>query len=350
MKKKVSLKDVAQHLGVSTALVSYVVNNKEKQVRVSEEMAKKIRKAIIELNYQPNLIAKSLKNGVTNTIGLIIADISNPFFSNIARIIEDEAKKLGYIVIIGSCDENAEKSQALIDVMMTRQVDAFIVSPAADTEKQIESLKNMQVPVVLIDRHFPDVETDTVYTDNYAASYKAVEHLIANGRRKIAMMAYDTSLPHMKERIRGYQEALRDNGIEFLPSWLKLASYQQISDDVDKGIQTLLKPVPKVDAFFFATNSLAVEGLKTITRLKVIVPKQLAFISFDESDAFSFFYSPVTYVKQSVTDIGIEAVRAAVNRIRDRMAKPARILVPAKLIVHESCGSKKVSRELRSSL
>ena len=140
MEKKIALKDVAQHIGVSAALVSYVLNGKEKEARVGADMAKKIRKAAAELNYQPNLIAKSLKMGKTKTIGLIVADISNPFFSSIARIVEDEAKKHGYVVIFGSSDESADKQLDLIDVFSTRLVDAFIIAPAAGTEDQIRNI------------------------------------------------------------------------------------------------------------------------------------------------------------------------------------------------------------------
>jgi LacI family transcriptional regulator len=116
---------VARHVGVSVTLVSYVLNGKEKEVRIRADMVKKIKEAAVELNYQPNLIAKSLKMGKTKTIGLIVADISNPFFSTIARIVEDEAKKHGYVVIFGSSDESAEKQLDLIDVFSTRLVDAF---------------------------------------------------------------------------------------------------------------------------------------------------------------------------------------------------------------------------------
>src|SRR5690348_6062925 len=125
MGKKIALKDIAQHVGVSVALVSYVLNGKETEARISTDMADKIRRKATELNYQPNLIAKSLKSGKTNTIGLIVADISNPFFSGIARIIEDEAKKNDYVVIFGSSDEDADKQQDLIDVFLNRLVDAF---------------------------------------------------------------------------------------------------------------------------------------------------------------------------------------------------------------------------------
>lgn len=338
MEKKVSLKDVAKHLGVSTALVSYVVNNKEKEARVSAVMAKKIRKAIADLNYQPNQIAKSLKHGKTHTIGLIVADISNPFFSNIARIIEDEAKKHGYVVIFGSSDENAEKSEDLINVMLNRQVDAFIIAPAADTEKQIKELKKKNVPFVLIDRYFRDVEADMVHTNNFQAAYKAVEHLIKNGRNKIGMVAYETELPHMQERINGYKEALRTHGIRQKKGWLQKASFEALETDVPKEIETLLAPAQDIDAVLFATNSLAVAGIKKMIELKVKVPEQVAIISFDESDAFDFFYSPITYVNQSVRDIGQEAVNLAINMIDSEMRKPSRLLIESKLVVRESCG------------
>lgn len=340
MNKKVSLKDVALHLGVSTALVSYVINNKEKEARVGPEMAKKIRKAVAELNYQPNLIAKSLKSGKTNTIGLIVADISNPFFSSIARIIEDEARNQGYVVIFGSSDESAEKSQDLINVFLNRQVDAFIIAPAENTEKQIKALQKNNIPVVLIDRYFPTLETDSVHINNFQAAYEAVEHLIHNGRRKIAMMAYDTSLPHMKERKNGYKEALKANGIGFRKEWLRQASYQQIAKDVAAEMKQLLYPALKVDAFFFATNTLAVESLKIINRSGIKVPEDLAIISFDESDAFDFFYSPLSYVSQSLADIGKGAVKLVIDRINNSEKKYTTIVVKAKLILRQSCGTR----------
>jgi LacI family transcriptional regulator len=338
VERKISLKDVAKHLGVSTALVSYVVNNKEKEARVSAAMAKKIRKAIQDLNYQPNQIAKSLKHGKTHTIGLIVADISNPFFSNIARIIEDEAKKHGYVVIFGSSDENAEKSQDLINVLLNRQVDAFIIAPAANTEKQIKDLKKKNVPLVLIDRYFKDVDADMVHTNNFQASYKAVEHLIKNGRRKIGMVAYDTDLPHMQERINGYKEALRTHGIRFKKTWLQKSSFEMLETQVPKSIETLID-AEEIDAMLFATNSLAVAGIKKMIQMKIRVPEQVAIISFDQSDAFDFFHSPISYVNQSIKEIGEEAVKLVINMINSEAHPPSRMLIESKLVVRESSGN-----------
>jgi len=340
MNGKVSLKDVAKYLGVSTALVSYVINNKEKEARVSEKMAKKIRSAVVKLNYQPNQIAKSLKSGKTNTIGLIVADISNPFFSSIARIIEDEARKKGYVVIFGSSDESAEKSQRLIDVFLNRQVDAFIIAPAENTEKQIKALQETGMPVVLIDRYFPTIQVDSVHIDNFQAAYNAVEHLINNGSKKIAMMAYDTNLPHIQERKRGYKAALRAHGIRFKKEWLKEASYQNIEKDVADKMNELLFPELKVDAFFFATNTLAVESLKIINQSGIKVPDDLAIIAFDESDAFDFFYSPLSYVSQSLEDMGKGALELVTARLKDNTREYTNLIIKEKLVLRKSCGTK----------
>jgi len=340
MKKKVSLKDVARHVGVSTALVSYVINHKEKEARVGDKMVMKIRKAVTELNYQPNLIAKSLKSGKTNTIGLIVADISNPFFSNIARIIEDEARKEGYIVIIGSSDENAGKSQDLINLFFNRQVDAFIIAPAENTQQQIIELQKKNVPVVLIDRYFPDIDTDSVHIDNFRAAYHATEHLVINGNKKIAMMAYHTGLPHIQNRKDGYKAALKDNGIRFKSTLLKNITYQSIEKDVGIAMKDLMVPTLKIDAIFFATNTLAIEGLKIIYESGIKVPEDLSIIAFDESDAFDFFYSPLSYVKQPLEDMGKKAVKLVIERISNNDKKYADIIVKEELVLRKSCGNK----------
>jgi LacI family transcriptional regulator len=343
VKKKVSLKDVATHVGVSTALVSYVLNGKEKEARVSAQMADKIRKAVEQLKYQPNMIAKSLKSGRTNTIGLIVADISNPFFSNIARIIEDEAKKQGYVVIFGSSDESDKKQEDLINVFLNRQVDAFILSPAAGTESQIRLLRKKGIPVILIDRYFSDVDVDSVHVDNHQATYQAAKHLLANGRSKIAMVSYKNPMAHMRDRVNGYVDAMKENGIKIKKEWMIEASYSDLPQDMAKGLGKVLKPL-SVDAVMFASNSLAVAGLKEILGYHVHVPDQLAIISFDESDVFDFFYSPLTYVSQSLGEIGKEAVQLAAERIKQQPKKSIRKIVHPKLVIRDSSRSNAVSR------
>jgi LacI family transcriptional regulator len=338
MPRKVSLKDVALHVGVSTALVSYVLNNKEKKARVGVETVKKIRLAAEELNYTPNLIAKSLKSGRTNTIGLIVADISNPFFSNIARIIEDDAKKHGYIVIFGSSDESHEKSENLINVFLDRQVDGFIIAPAANSENQLKKLARLNVPFVLIDRYFPGLDSNTIQINNAEAAFQAVQYLIKAGRKKIAMVSYDLNLPHIEARSNGYFEALKVLDKPMAEELYVKASYYNIAADVSDKLHHLLYPTPVIDAIFFATNSLAIEGIKKIIALGIRVPDQLAVISFDQTDAFDFFYSPISYVSQPIADIGREAVRLVVDRIENNSATMENKVLKATLIIRESAG------------
>lgn len=142
---------------------------------------------------------------------MIIADISNPFFANVARVVEDEAKRSGYTVIIGSCDENADKSWDLLNVLINRQVDGFIIVSSEHSENQVLFLKEKNIPFVLLDRHFPEIQTDFVATNNYKASFDACTHLIQGGYERIGLLAYKSDMYHMKERIRGCKHALGEH-------------------------------------------------------------------------------------------------------------------------------------------
>jgi len=338
MNKKTSLKDIAQHLGVSTALVSYVINHKEKEARVGPEMVKKIRKAVQEMNYQPNLVAKSLKSGQTKTIGLIVADISNPFFSMITRLIEDEARKQGYVVFFGSSDENAEKSQSLSSVFLNRQVDGFIIAPAEHTEDQIKVLQKTGKPVVLIDRYFPGLEVDSVRINNTEIAQEAVTHLIDMGRKNIAVLTYKTTLAHITDRTKGYRQALKAHKLKVRPELICEASYQELESDVERQMLALFDGKRKVDAIFFVTNSLAVQGLRIINRLGIKVPDELAIVSFDQSDAFDFFYAPLSYVSQCLQQLGKEAVSLLVKRLNQPPKQRGfeSVTVEAKLVIRNS--------------
>jgi LacI family transcriptional regulator len=199
-------------------------------------------------------------------------------------------------------------------------------------------LQKINFPVVLIDRYFPSINIDSVHINNFQAAFSAVEHLIKVGRRKIGIVTYDTTLPHIQERMEGYVKALEAGGISLKEKWIVKAAYQNIHNDVAAGINNLLSPKLQVDALFFATNSLAVEGLKKINEIGIKVPDKLALISFDQTDAFDFFYSPVTYVSQSLSDLAKEAVELVINRISNNRRKPINIIIDTKLVLRESCG------------
>jgi LacI family transcriptional regulator len=334
--KKTSLKDIAQRAGVSSALVSYVLNGKEKESRVGQEIARKIKDIAAELNYQPNHLAKSLRSGKTHTIGLIIADISNPFFANIARVVEDEAKRNGYTVIIGSSDERADKSEDLLNVLINRQVDGFIIVSSEGSEGQSQYLKERGIPFVLLDRYFPELETNYVSTDHYKASYEAGVHLINNNYRRIGMLAYDSQMFHMQERIRGYQDALRDHGITFEPAWLKPVNLSQIEQEVRGAIDDLRSPETAVEAVIFATYSLALNALKYINELQINVPEDLAIVSFGQAEVFELYYCPITYVRQPIGLLGQKAVELLMREFKHQQSPTSQLLMEAELVVRAS--------------
>jgi LacI family transcriptional regulator len=314
MGRKPSLRDIANEVGVSTALVSYVLNNL-KEGRISKEIAQKIREVAQRLNYRPNQIAKSLKTSKTFTIGLIVADISNPFSSTLARIVEDEASRFNYTVIFGSSDENQSKSAKVIDTLLNRQVDGLIISPPADSEGQMLELQNQDVPFVLLDRYFPSVKTNYVALNNHAAALMAAEHLIESGCKRIGMINYKTSLFHLQERQRGYITALKKHKISMKKSWLRLVDISNNKAEIEKAVKDVLNLDEPVDGLVFASNIIAAHGLKFINTLPVKVPYDLAIVSFDETEALDLFYAPLTYVKQPLREMGAMATKILLENI-----------------------------------
>jgi LacI family transcriptional regulator len=314
MQKRTLLKDIASKLGVSTAVVSYVVNGKEKEKRVGKELAEKIRKTAREMNYVPNQIAQSLRKGSTKTIGVIVADIANPFFGNMSRVIENEANKAGYAVIFGSSDENSVKSALLIKTLINRQVDGFIIAPSDNSYEQILELHNRKIPLVLIDRFFQDIDTNYITLNCHAATFEATNYLIEKKFKKIGLIAYQTSMVHIKQRIRGYMDAMKNHGMED-DIRIEEVRHGFVRKDVEEAVVKLVTGDDPCDALLFVTNSLSIAGLYAIHKLGIKVPDQLGVLGFDWNEAFDFFYSPVTHIDQPISEIGKEAVRVLVEEI-----------------------------------
>lgn len=302
--KKIGLKDIALHVGVSTALVSYVLNGQAEEKQVGKDIAIKIKQAAEELNYRPNHIAKSLKIRKTHTVGLIVADINYRFSHGITRAIEAEAKRKNYTVIFGSSNESSDKFDELINVLVNRQVDGLILVPVENSESSILELQKSEVPFVLVDRNFPEIRTNSVLLDNYKAAYDSTVHLIRQGHKRIAFINYETTLHHLHERDRGYLTALKDHKLEHRPEWMRKIGADNYDADIPRAIGELVSSENKCDAIFFATDRLAIYGLKEINRRKIKVPDQLSVFSFDEAEAFELFSCPISHSRQPLEKMG----------------------------------------------
>jgi LacI family transcriptional regulator len=337
--KRISIKDVALKAGVSIASVSYVLNNKIDS-RIPQETIDKVKHAAEELNYRPNNIAKSLKTQRTHIIGLVVADIANPYFSQLARIIEDEANKLGYTLLIGSSDENAEKFEALINMFADRQADGLIIAPVENSEKCLLKLQKQKIPFVLIDRYLSGVEADSIQINNYDISQKVTEHLINGGYKNILLVAYKTELQHLLQRTQAFLNTLEKHQIQ--NSQVLLADKDYIDRDINTGLENMLQNAVKPDAIFFTSNKLAVSGLKKLTQLGINIPQDIAVAAFDETEAYELFPVPLTYVKQPLSAIGTTAVKMLNEKINIKNLPLQNVTLHAELHIGQSTKSKNI--------
>ncbi len=333
MKNKISIKDIAHSAGVSIATVSYVLSGR-KDNSVSTTVAEKIRKLADELGYRPNQVAKSLQSGKTRTIGLIVADIANPFFAQIARQVEDTAKVHGYTVIFGSNDEQAIKSGALTEFLLSRQVDGLIIAPAEGSENSIANLVDRNVPLVLIDRYFPEIPANAVVVDNYKATFNAIKGLVDQGKTRIAMVAYDTKLQHMKDRISGYEEALSESkgNIDLLFK----VKHDNTEESVNDVISEIVNLDPPIEGIFFATNTLGIKGIKQLLNMGIKISENMAVIVFDHSEALDFLPFKVTHIRQPLAKVAKHAVELVVQQMDKSNSKNSHIELSTELIIGQS--------------
>ncbi|WP_338391659.1 LacI family DNA-binding transcriptional regulator [Fulvitalea axinellae] len=340
MKKKTSLSDIAKALDVSTTLVSLVLNGKAKEHRISQRMCEKVKAKAKELNYVPNHLARGLRTGKTNTLGLIVADIANPFFAKLSRAVEDEADKHGLKVIFGSSDENAEKSAELIRIFQDRQMDGIIVAAAEKTEDQIEELLETKTPVVLVDRYFPDLNVDLVAVDNYQASFNAVEHLVSQGHKRIGMIGIRGDIYHLQKREEGFRDGLKAHGLEENDDWIRFTSSWKEFSEISEQLEHILSSPERPTALFLAKNHLGVGALEYFQNKGIRVPEDMAIVSFDDSETFRLASTPVTAVEQPIEQLGREAVKLVVEKVKGKVENKEyrEVFLQTQMLVRESSG------------
>ena len=239
--KKVSLKDIANQLEVSTTLVSMVLNNQGDEKGISAITQQKVKDLAKKLNYKPNLVARSLRLGSSKTIGLIISDISNVFYSVIAKSIENQASANGYNVMFMNSEENSEKEAEMTNILLDRGVDGLIISTSFKGRDEIRQLRDNNIPFVLIDRYIPGVKTNYVLVDNYQGAFDMTEHLLSLNLTKIAIFSVSPiHLTTMKQRISGYKDALRKHGYPVNNKLIKEIPHDMIYEKMELILKELI--------------------------------------------------------------------------------------------------------------
>jgi LacI family transcriptional regulator len=291
-----------------------------------------------ETGYQTNMVAKSLRTGKTKIIGMLVEDISDPFFSSIARVVEEKAYKLGYKIFNSSTENDTIRARDLIKVFRERQVDGYIIAPSPGIEEEIQQLVDDNFPVVLFDRYFPGLPTHNIIIDNAGGAYEAMRHFVENGYRSIGFVTLDSTQVQMQERLNGYLRATSENSLQ---PFIQKVPYDTALDKHDKiveQVKAFLHKNPALDSILFATNYLAIAGLQALKDLNLTIPGNIAVIGFDDNTHFSLFSPSVTAVAQPVEEMSAKVMEQLMICIKDdnRKTKNTTIRLPTKLVIRES--------------
>ncbi|RYY20393.1 MAG: LacI family transcriptional regulator [Chitinophagaceae bacterium] len=313
--KKISLKDIALLAGASPSTVSFVLNGKGKEMRISETLEKKIKDVAKKEGYHPNQVAVSLRTGQSKILGLIVESIGGHFFGALARVIEAEAEKFGYRIIYCSTENDPNKGRDMIRMLSQSQVDGYLITPVEGMENDIKELMKHRKPLVLIDGYYPEVSAPYVLVDNAAGVTRGMTHLIEKGYRKIAYVTVDMDLVQLNQREAAYIAILKKHK---LPSGDKLIFKLPYNYDKQQGAEELcafIKSHNGLDAIFFATNYLGITGLQSIRKLNLRIPDDIAVVCFDDHDIFSLYPPGIDSLQQPVEEIAITAIHLLLKQL-----------------------------------
>lgn len=326
----VTIKEIAERLGVSTATVSRALNNTG---YVSEETRKKIIETADALGYK-KYKEKETSRVKTNLVGVIVSDITNPFFTQIVRGIEDVLSSSGYSLLLCNADENIDKEIHYLKVFQDKNVDGIILVPAGGDHKGIKDIVNKGIPLVLVDRLINGLDVDAVIIDNVSGAYEGVSHLISEGYRKIGIIIGPLEVMTAKERLEGYKKALQDNGIEFNEDLVEFGEYTQ--DGGYRAAKTLIKK-EKPDAIFVTNNVMTTGALLAIKELGIKIPNEIGIVGFDDLEWAPLMNPPLTTISQPIYTIGSTAAQLLLRRLgRTAKLRKEVVILKSELIIRES--------------
>ena len=328
--------DVARRAGVSSATVSYVINNGPRPV--AEHTRLRVLQAIDELGYQPSAVARSLKTKSTASIGLIVSNIELPYFTRVARSVQDAAAALGSIVILANSDERAELEADYLQLMSSKRVDGLIISPTGHNIELFEQLQARGMPIVTIDRPVPKVNIPFVGIDNQRAAQDAVAYLTAQGHTKIGMVAGLPDLWPIAKRSAGYRSAMREAGLPIDETLIavveshELVQYQEAS----QATIQLLGRRPDITALFATNADLNMGVLLALHQLGIRCPAELSVVGFDDLTYFEIGPVSLTTVRQPAYRMGACAVEILGRMIAGESAPAAPVLLETEFVVRNS--------------
>lgn len=307
---KITIKDIAEKANVSISTVSRVLNNKED---VNEDTRKQIKKIIDDLGYNPSGIARGLALNKTNTIGLIVPNITNPFFPEVAKGVETCAEKMGYSVILYDLDSNPDKEIKALNLMKKKQVDGVVLSFTSKNKKLINKNFDENLPIVQIDRKINGINCPSVLIDNFHSGYLSTNYLLKKGHVRIAHITGIKEITNTRERISGYKNALNDSNIEINKSYLVYGNQTILSGY--KAMNKLLNLKTLPTAVFIANDLMAIGAYEAIFERGMSIPEDISIIGHDDINMASVIRPKLTTMVQPKYDMGVNAVNILIKLI-----------------------------------
>ena len=329
-----TIKQVAASSGVSSATVSHVLNGTR---FVSDAVTEQVQKAMKELNYRPNALARSLRSGHTHTLGLILPDSANQYFAEVGHSIEIAAFEAGYSVILCNTENDFEKETFYMDVLTKKQIDGIVFVAMGERSDSLIKLAEMEIPTVVMDRDFPELEMDVVLSDNLQGGYVATQHLISLGHNRIGCIAGPAGINPSSRRVSGYIQALQAAHLAVEPDLIVNGDFHPESG-WEIGRAMLSKSIPPT-AIFACNDLMAIGVLRAASELGFQVPDDLALVGFDDIELAAYTNPSLTTIKQPKGEMGVSTLDLLLSRIKDKKTAPRRVVLPVILVTRGSCGA-----------
>jgi LacI family transcriptional regulator len=336
-----TIRDVAKKAGVATTTVSRVLNNNG---YVSADTRARVEAAIEELGYVPNRVARSLRLKRTNTLALVVTDITNPFWTTVVRGVEDAAHEAGFTVILCNTDESPSKQDAYLQVLLQKRVDGILLAPTHSTAEPVALIQRQKMPVVVLDRRVPGAAVDLVRCDSQGGAYKLVQHLIELGHRRIAVLSGPENVSTATDRVIGYRRAMREAGLAVADAWVRHGQFTVESGA--EGTRELLAQDPHPTAILAANNFIATGVLRVFRATGFDVPGDVSVVAFDDLVCDPSTTPFLTVANQPAYEMGQQATELLVARLSDPAADGYRdIVLPTEIVVRRSTGPVKPAME-----
>ncbi|MBK5201184.1 MAG: LacI family DNA-binding transcriptional regulator [Spirochaetaceae bacterium] len=331
----ITIHDVAKMAGTSTATVSHVINGTR---FVSDELQIKVKNAMDELNYKPNMMARGLKGGSMKTIGVVVPDCTNTFFSEIARAIDRCCFSKGYNIILCNTDNDVKQQSSYCDMLISKMVDGVIMISSDNSDDDINKLINASIPVVIADRTVNHKGVDNIIVNNEKGGYDATKYLISLGYTKIACIGGPSFISSSNQRVLGYRKALIESGIEINEDYISHGDFHFAGGI--KSVSDFIKLKDRPEAVFATNDMMALGFIDGLKSLKIEVPNDVSVIGFDDIQLARITTPKLTTIAQPLDELALKATTLILNKVEKKDLSISQIILNPILVVRDSCKKK----------